>query len=227
VSNDSKDSDLGERLWVNNLCENIKEHYKLDNNCQIKCEVALPHSIALNNFLKFENGNTRNLVFNKNLTDEDINKYIETWNVDLLIYEESENKGIIPRVVIEAKYKDINTHDPITYSHKAELHKRLFPGLRYGVIVGNYGCERKDKNIYIPTRVVEYGNNFDFIFLFKNNNNADEIKKFVELLNKNIEISKKLEKFNDKNIKKCCIEKNIEFYDNIISSEESSEESNG
>jgi len=44
------------------------------------------------------------------------------------------NKEIkLPRVVFECK-NDLSSHDIIPYNAKAELHKRVYPWLRYGII---------------------------------------------------------------------------------------------
>ena len=92
------------------------------------------------------------------------------------------------------------------------MHKQLFKGLRYGLIIGNYNFERKEENIYIPTRVIEYGDNFDFIFLLKEEYKDEEIDYLVDIIIKNIKISEQLENLNkDKDNRYRCIMKNIEF----------------
>lgn len=212
-----------EEIWVENLCKKINENdnFKSWSNGRyvIKDNVSLAHSISLNNLVELKNFNSGkekySVSFVDNLSSKDIKDEIEKWNVDLFIGEvikKNNVEHIIPRLVIEAKYKNINTHDPITYSHKAYLQKNLFPGLRYGVIIGDYGADRKDENVYIPTRVVEYGDNFDFIFLFNEYDNDIEINKFIEVIKKNIEIAEKLDNLNkDKENRYQCIMKNIEF----------------
>lgn len=206
-----------EEKWVKNLCNEIR------NNCNWKKDkyiildnVALAHSISLNNFVKLEEkGNKSSITFIDDISSKELKNKTEFWNVDIFIGEKINDNGkerIIPRIVIEAKYKSINTHDPITYNHKAYLHKNLFNGLRYGVIIGNYDKERKEENVYIPTRVIEYGDNFDFIFLFTEKNKSKDLNKFIKLIEENLEISKRLEKLNnDKENKYQVISKNIEF----------------
>lgn len=216
-----------EEIWVENLCKKINENENFKSWAKdryvIKDNVSLAHSISLNNLVEFKESDSKKNKYSvsiiDNLSSKNLKNNTEMWNVDLFIGEKvnkNDAEYIIPRLVIEAKYKNINTHDPITYSHKAYLQKNLFPGLRYGVIIGDYGIDKKEENIYIPTRVVEYGENFDFIFLFNEYANDIEINKFIEIIKKNIEIAEKLDNLNkDKNNRYQCIMKNIEFDPNF------------
>lgn len=207
-----------EELWVKELCNKIKSNKKFNKafggSLIIKDNVSLAHSIDLSSIVSAVNvnNNERLLINYDEIKNTNINKkIIDNWNVDIFIGSKN-NNHIIPRLVIEAKYRNINTHDPITYSYKAFMHKNLFKGLRYGLIVGNYNFERKEENIYIPTRVIEYGDNFDFIFLLKDDYNEDEIDFLVNIIIKNIEISEQLTKLNEnKENRYRCIMKNIEF----------------
>jgi hypothetical protein len=52
------------------------------------------------------------------------------FQTDILIAKES-----LPLVVVELKLGSFSTHDVITYSWKAERHKRVYPYLRYGFVV--------------------------------------------------------------------------------------------
>ena len=52
------------------------------------------------------------------------------FQTDLLI-----TKGPTPLVAIELKSGSFSSHDVITYSAKAERHKRIYPYLRYGFVV--------------------------------------------------------------------------------------------
>lgn len=204
-------SNHNEEFWVKELCSKINKKYKnwLDeNNLIIKDNVSLAYSINLNNMLVYRESE-RLLIDFDNIDNNVINDNVEKWNVDIFIGEKLDNK-IIPRIIIEAKYKNINTHDPISYSYKAFLHKNLFNGLRYGLIVGNYGSDKE--NIYIPPRIVDYGDNFDFIFLLKNEFDNDEINYLMEIIKKSLDISRNLEKIDKyKKNDYTCIMKNIEF----------------
>lgn len=79
------------------------------------------------------------------------------YETDLLIYEENERKRV-PRVVIEAKFQKVTTHDAIIYSEKATEHKALMPFLRYGIMIG--AMEEAE----LPWRLVSHGSDFDFMF---------------------------------------------------------------
>jgi hypothetical protein len=52
------------------------------------------------------------------------------FQTDILI-----SKNSVPLVVIELKSGSFSSHDVITYSWKAERHKRIYPYLRYGFVV--------------------------------------------------------------------------------------------
>lgn len=113
------------------------------------------------------------------------NQYV----TDILIYRETENKEIIPLVVIEGKIKKHTTHDAITYSEKANAHKRIFPHLQYGFIVLD-ATESK----FSPTRYFIH-KQFDFeeIFPAKESSKEKQIRteNFVSELKKQIELAEK------------------------------------
>jgi hypothetical protein len=210
-----------EEAWVKNLCNKIENQekfkdWKEENQIVIADNVSLIHSVDLNNLLVCPDDNFKKgerLILNyDDIKMNDLNDYTEKWNVDIFVGSKNGNK-VTPRLIIEAKYRNINTHDPITYNHKALLHKNLFKGLRYGLIVGDYKFNRKEENVYIPSRLVKYGDNFDFMMLLKEEYNTEEINQLIDIIIKNVEISKKLENLNrDKENRYQCIVKNIEFY---------------
>ena len=76
---------------------------------------------------------------------------------DILIYQESADghTSVIPRIVIEVKYNSVTTHDTIVYSEKAERIRRVYPYVRYGIVLGNLPN--------VPGRVLRLGQAFDFI----------------------------------------------------------------
>jgi len=141
------------------------------------------------------------------------------FNVDILIsLKNTENKknddkipkdDEIPFVVIEIKgSKKITTDEIITYSGKAERHKRVYPWLRYGMIWNS----TEESNI--PFRFFKNNENFDFAYnintISKNKMN-DRIKKFYsEILKDQIEIAIKLYEIFKKE------SKDIEIYSSLI-----------
>ena len=109
------------------------------------------------------------------------------FETDLLVYEQKSNV-IKPRIIIEAKFSEISTHDAITYSYKAQSHKNVTPFLRYGIMLGNRGHHP------LPGRLFRHGSNFDFMISFKNSELTEEEKKsFVKLIKKEIEYSQQME----------------------------------
>ena len=104
----------------------------------------------------------------------------------MVLYEESGDL-VIPRVIVEAKLGTINTHDAITYSCKAEMHKSVTPFLRYGVMLGN-------RTTYpLPGRLYRHGTNFDFMFSFVGTEpRDDEWTTFTEMILREIKYSRQL-----------------------------------
>ena len=129
----------------------------------------------------------------------EISSFAEDWQIvtksydtmsfetDLIIYEKKNDK-IIPRVIIESKIGTVTTHDAITYSHKAMQHKNVIPFVRYGIMLGDRGTYP------LPGRLYRHGTNFDFLFSFVGYEPSEKEKyKFIEMLKREIEYSKKFE----------------------------------
>ena len=107
------------------------------------------------------------------------------FQTDICISEKINEELLLPRVVIEFKTK-ITTHDVITYSYKAGLHKKIYPFLRYGLLASEM------ENV--PDRFFMHNENIDFYIGAKQykKNMLEEMTK--ELIEKEIETSKTLEK---------------------------------
>jgi hypothetical protein len=71
------------------------------------------------------------------------------FQTDLLI-----TKGPTPLVAVELKSGSFSSHDVITYSAKAERHKRIYPYLRYGFVVVGLDA--------LGRRFVTHNGGFDF-----------------------------------------------------------------
>ena len=111
----------------------------------------------------------------------------DSFETDMTVYEKKDGV-IIPRVIIEAKIKTVTTHDAITYSRKAELHKNVMPFLRYGIMLGNR------KGYPLPGRLFRHGGCFDFMFSFKGfSPEPYEWDAFVEMIEREIGYSQKME----------------------------------
>lgn len=195
---------MSERKWVKNeICNFINktlEDIYGKNKYYVGTEVALPYSCDLSNlslnYVKNVKGQIREEEISQLQNNSNI--IINKWNVDLFIGEyDDNNKNLIkPRVIIEAKYNKVNLHEPIVYNYNALLHKRLYPGLRYGFILGN----SQYKNIDIPKQLINFGDNFDFIFVF-DDESKDKLRKdlnnkkdkLLEIIIKNIEYAKNIE----------------------------------
>lgn len=183
-----------ENPWTLKICDLLKK--ELDNNkYEVACFEKIPYSVFINSY-------------SENNANIDIMRY----EVDLLIKEKRGNYSI-PKLIIESKYGEITTHDTITYSNKAKAHKDLYSGLRYGLMIGN------SNELGVSPRIINHGDNFDFIFVFKSDTPSDkEWALFVDIIKRNLDISNKLEniisgKKNKDKVRYSCIEKNIEFYE--------------
>ena len=108
------------------------------------------------------------------------------FQTDIIIYELiNENK--LPRIVIECK-SDLSSHDIITYNAKAEMHKRIYPWLRYGII--------DVKLSKVPIKFFTHNSHLDF-FIAGNDiieNNSNEI--IQSFITDEINASKLKEQFN-------------------------------
>ncbi len=160
---------LSENNWTESICRKL-EPFLERTKLQAKCFQKLPYS-------------------------QEVISYSDAWEpeyekpsrfeTDLIIFEKQDEK-IIPRVVIESKFGKITTHDAITYSRKAEIHKNITPHLRYGIMIGNYEA--------LPGRLFRHGTNFDFMFCFKGNEPTDsEWEVFTEMIEKEVNFSKSIQ----------------------------------
>jgi len=115
---------------------------------------------------------------------------------DILIYEETEggHTSFIPRVIAEVKLGKVTTHDSIVYSEKARRIRRIYPFVRYGLILADM------KNI--PGRVLRLGDEFDFIEVVGNPLTPSDLKQCIELFKSELETSLGLSKllFGNKKI---------------------------
>lgn len=105
---------------------------------------------------------------------------------DILIFEER-IKGqatVIPRVIVEVKYDSVTTHDAIVYSYKADSIKRVYPFVRFGMVIGGFKT--------IPGRVLRLGKHFDFVIAVQYPFVAAQIAEVNDLLKKELDTSRSL-----------------------------------
>lgn len=210
----------GEKKWTKYIKNILEEVFNTDedlknSNYRITCDSdkdkrTISGGVSLNKFLKLYNDNTSNEEITiKNFSNNN-------WHPDILIEEEIKVNGKsyhIPRLIIESKYYKSSAvlHEFIAYNYKVESHKRLYPGLRYGLIIGN--------SRYIPNSAIRFGNNFDFILSLGDVLTDEEKERFINIIKKNLTYIKNLEFILDSSSKKketlcVCIENNITFKDN-------------
>jgi hypothetical protein len=109
------------------------------------------------------------------------------FQTDICVFELAD--GIeFPRVVIEFKER-LTTHDILTYSAKAGMHKKIYPCLRYGILVSEEES--------IPRRFFVHNENLDFFIAAKSYKAESQIRPFVkELIEKELRVSKILEQIH-------------------------------
>jgi hypothetical protein len=127
------------------------------------------------------------------LSDEDIlhpKRGNSAFQTDICIFEQI-NDVKLPRVVIEFK-TGISTHDVLTYSAKAGNHKRIYPYLRYGLLISELDA--------IPKRVFIHNESLDFVIAAEKYKGENTLRSFTkELLDKEIGISRTLDKIHFEN----------------------------
>lgn len=117
------------------------------------------------------------------------------YRVDLLIYGDT-LYGKIPRVAVEIKLNTVTTNDAIAYNEKARRHKLVYPYLRYGVLVANWGESP------LPARLVREGRDLEFAFLVRGRDvSADEWGILIDLLGQEVMASRQLHTFLAQNRK--------------------------
>ncbi len=110
------------------------------------------------------------------------------YQTDILVREKLNGRNWIPRVVIEAKYGSVTSHDAITYSQKAIAHRNVHPFLRYGFLIG------ANKEVSLPGRLLRHGATFDFMLSWPNEDpSSEELQGLVSVLNMEVEASRKIE----------------------------------
>ena len=165
---------MKENDWTKEIAEEIEGKLKeqLGENICVSTFVEVPYSYKINGF------DSSWSIDKKNCDSSE-------FQVDLIIYEKDNNK-MIPRVIVESKVESITTHDAITYSHKANLHKAVMPYIRYGIMCGNIK--------QLPIRAFKHGTAFDFLFSFSCfDPTTQEMNEFIDMLKKEIAYSQQIQ----------------------------------
>lgn len=171
---------MNEIKWVKEMAKGI---HTLQIRAQVVLEIHTGHKIAYGHEISSYNG-----------VEKPKSSDFET---DLAIIERMSDGSWKPRVVIEAKVNSINTHDAITYSQKAAMHKAVHPYLRYGVMMGNR------KAYPLPGRLYRHGAHFDFMISFAGfSPTKSEMTSFRRLLVEEVEASIALERIHYESRKK-------------------------
>lgn len=163
----------------------------LNETIVIKRKASLFYEIYLDTNLEVSNTNFKNPK-----------RGSSAFETDICIFEK---KGPIevPRIVIEFKTR-LTTHDVLTYSAKAGKHKSIYPYLRYGVIAS--------EEDHIPGRFFTHNEHIDFILATKNYKNKDGLSNLLkELIEKELEVSKTLERIQFESEKCDYFQSNIIF----------------
>lgn len=168
---------MDEKEWAQSICDKLNDYFSKElPELHAETQVPLPYSQGIT-------------YFDENWKQKSPNS--NTYRTDLLIYE-SQGENRIPLIVIESKFKKIDTHNVIIYNEKAGLHKLTMPSLHYGIMFGSMGKEK------LSWRVFTHGGNFDFMFYFKSEVPAEaEWNDFIELIKTELKNIRNLKKMND------------------------------
>jgi len=164
---------MTEKEWMEDVKKRLEQEESfLKKNIFFSTGKRVPYSFEILNYKDNEPGDR---------------KYIK-YETDLLVFQKIDNEKWKPCIIIEGKINSVTTHDAITYSQKASTHKNVHPYLRYGILLGNR------KHYPLPGRLFRHGAYFDFMLSWKAYKPAeDEWKNFIDIINSEIEYSKKLE----------------------------------
>ena len=102
---------------------------------------------------------------------------------DILIFEESDkgHTSIIPRLIVEVKLNRVTSHDAIVYSEKAKRIKRIYPFVRFGLLLAGMQS--------VPGRVLRLEDNFDFMIVVSVPPKPDEMKSLQEIFSDELRAS--------------------------------------
>lgn len=164
---------MNEREWVKTIIGEIeKTLQKTDNSIFVIDGKKLSYTNDIQ-------------TYSNDVPDETESTGFET---DILIYEQIDEYKWKPRVVIETKLGSVTTHDAITYSQKAQMHKFIHPYLRYGILIG------KREAYPLPGRLFRHGQHFDFMLSWKKEKaDGAEMKKLIAIIKDEITASRNLE----------------------------------
>jgi hypothetical protein len=81
---------------------------------------------------------------------------------DILVYQQSDrgHTSVVPRLIVEVKLNRVTSHDAIVYSEKAKRIKRIYPFVRFGLLLAGMAV--------VPARVLRLEDNFDFMLVVNN-----------------------------------------------------------
>lgn len=102
---------------------------------------------------------------------------------DILVFDQVADgqTSVVPRIVAELKYGSVTTHDVIVYSEKADRIRRVYPYVRYGLVIGGFD--------HIPGRVLRLGQRFDFIATISTELSENQLTGLCKLMREEAEAS--------------------------------------
>jgi hypothetical protein len=163
-----------EAEWVDTVAEVLRKKLSPEKSLQVKTGLKLAYGYEIDSY---SDAAQKHPIIKAS-----------KFQTDLAIIETIDGRWK-PRVVVEAKLRRVSTHDAITYSHKARIHRAVHPYLRYGIMLGDRG------GYPLPGRLYRHGAQFDFMISFKGNHMAvSELSDMIKLLRSEIKASRSLEK---------------------------------
>ena len=164
---------MSESQWVEKIKDLLYSRH-LGSEIEVRTKARLPYA---GEFMEYD----------IDLQPSKANQSTTAFETDLLVCERT-GDIIKPRVVIEAKFGGVTTHDAIIYSYKAQRHKAVTPYLRYGIMLGNM------KEEALPWRLFRHGAYFDFMIRFSDAVlTMNEKDTFVDLIKSEMAYSRQWE----------------------------------
>ncbi|MEZ5993259.1 MAG: hypothetical protein R3E76_13030 [Planctomycetota bacterium] len=165
---------VSEREWVKQLVPDVRELLKRDASLECHDGLRLPYRHEV-------------LTYNSSKKQEPEQSDSASYQTDLAVIENRGEAHWSPRLIVEVKLESVTTHDAITYSNKAEAHKRVHPYVRYGILIA--GCRER----FLPNRLLRHGSHFDFMVAWpKLKPSQAEWRRFDELIHSEVKASRTL-----------------------------------
>lgn len=143
------------------------------------------------------------IIYNLRYT-RDNDTRTQSFQTDLAVFHDDH-----PRIIIEVKRNNATTHDLISYDEKAYRHKRVYPSLRYGMLLVETSGLTK--------RYLWHSNDIDFFYCSDREMTSaedfstQELDELADLIETNFKISREIEQVLDDEKTPKSLHRNLQF----------------